>query len=384
MVKQLRCLMLFSAAIKSEATKITYLWQLDKFKEWAEIKTYDSLLEAPDKDLQILLEDYTMYLKSKISPNSVPIYFAPIELFYVMNDKTLNFKKIRKLFPEKIKKGNERAYSHEEIRKMLDTCKDYRTRAFVLLLATSGARLGAIPDVRIRHMKKIEDCYAIQIYEGSLQEDYIFTTPETATAIDDYLQQRRNDLETIHDESPLFRTIYETGVINPNPCDKAALSHIVDKLKVPRRKSAKTGRFDVAIHHGFRKFFATTIKQVDTISPTMSEKLINHVGIVQLDGSYFKPTLEQMYESYKKAIPDLTFSNEQRDHLKIEALKKEVETIDNLKTRLEIVERQKEDVQNDLKDKISEHKWDIQVMKNNLIADVLKELEEREKKEKRI
>ena len=156
----------------------------------------------------------------------------------------------------------------------------------------------------------------------------------------------------------------------------------MDKLKNQRRKNTKTDRFDVAKHHGFRKFFATTIKQIDKISPTMSEKLINHVGIVQLDGSYFKPTIEQMYKAYKNAIPDLTFSNEQRDHLKIEALKKEVETIENLKTRLEIVEKQKEDAKTELKEQSKNHEWNIQEMKNGLINDVIQELKKEEKKSK--
>lgn len=334
MAKTQRCLMLFSQAIKSKATKETYLWQLEQFKKWAEIKTYDDLIKPTDNELQILLEDYTMYLKSKISPNSVPIYFAPIELFYVMNDKNLNFKKIRKLFPEKIKKGNDRGYTHEEIRKMIDNCKDNRTRAFVLLLASSGVRLGALTDMKIRHMQKIEDCYCIKIYEDSLQEDHIFTTPESAKAIDDYLTERKADYEKIHDESPLFRTIYQSGILNAEPCNKDSLSHIMDKLKNQRRKNTKTDRFDVAKHHGFRKFFATTIKQIDKISPTMSEKLINHVGIVQLDGSYFKPTIKQMFKSYKEAIPDLTFSNEQRDHLKIEKLQQEKSQLESLKDEL--------------------------------------------------
>ncbi len=63
-------MLLFEQAIKSEATKKAYLYQLNKFKEWAEIKNFDGLLQAPQKDIQILLEDYTMYLKKTISANS--------------------------------------------------------------------------------------------------------------------------------------------------------------------------------------------------------------------------------------------------------------------------------------------------------------------------
>jgi len=120
---------MFEQAIKSEATKKAYKYQLNKFKEWAKIKNFDGLTQAPQKDIQILLEDYVMYLKNNVSPNSIPIYFAPVELFYVMNDVNLNFKKIRKLFPDKVKKGNARGYTSDEIGIILDSSKTNRSHA---------------------------------------------------------------------------------------------------------------------------------------------------------------------------------------------------------------------------------------------------------------
>jgi integrase len=377
-----RCLELFQEAIKSKYTQKTYLYQLTRFRDWANLKTFNQLLLAPDKDLQILLEDYVMYLKSRISPNTIPIYFAPIELFYVMNDKNLNFKKMRKLFPEKVKKGNQRGYTIDEIRSMLDNCVNKRQRSLIALLASSGVRIGAVPDMKIRHMTKINDSYAIMIYEEATQEDYVFTTPEATSIIDNYLDERRQNGEYLGDDSPLFRSEYQLGNAKVDLMTNDSIAHLMTRLVLPvkRKKSSSRKRFDVARNHGFRKFFATAIKLSMNISPTMSEKLINHIGISKLDGSYFKPTMQEMYEAYRKAIPELTISNEQRDHLKIESLKKEVETIDDLKTRLEIVEKQKEIAQTDLKEKVEEHQWDIQTMKNGLIADVIKELEQREKK----
>ena len=58
-----RSMLLFEQAIKSEATKKAYKYQLNKFKQWSKIKNFDGLLQAPQKDIQILLEDYVMYLK---------------------------------------------------------------------------------------------------------------------------------------------------------------------------------------------------------------------------------------------------------------------------------------------------------------------------------
>ena len=47
-----RSLVLFENAIKSEATRKAYLYQLEKFKVWLKAKDYDQLLAAPEKQIQ--------------------------------------------------------------------------------------------------------------------------------------------------------------------------------------------------------------------------------------------------------------------------------------------------------------------------------------------
>ena len=118
--------------------KKVYKYHLNKFKKWSNVKNFDGLLQAPQNDIQILVEDYVMHLKRSVSPNTIPTYFSPIELFYVMNDVNLNFKKIRKLFPDKVKRGNERGYTRDEIKLVFDSAKTKRSKALVMLLASSG------------------------------------------------------------------------------------------------------------------------------------------------------------------------------------------------------------------------------------------------------
>lgn len=346
-----RSLLLFEQAIKSEATRTAYKYHLEKFRDWTRIKNYDGLLQAHPKQIQELIEDYVMHLKKSISPNSIPVYFAPIELFYVMNDVNVNFKRIRKMFPDKVKKGNERGYTHEEIRQILKNAKTARHRALVLLFASSACRLGAIPGMKLKHLSKIEDSYCIMIYEGDKEEDFIFTTPEATIAIDSYLAERKKDGEYLDVESPLFRTTYRLGIEKVKPCTTDNLTHIMGRLVsvVERKKTGKTKRFDVAKNHGFRKFFATIIKDIDGISPTMTEKLINHIGVVQLDGAYYKPTKEKMFDAYKKAILELTIDNSERLKVKNEQQQKkiselEIKTarIDDLERRMRVMEKSKE------------------------------------------
>lgn len=354
-----RSLLLFEQAIKTEATLKAYKYQLEKFRSWAKVKNYNGLLEASRKEIQELLEDYVMYLKKNLSPNSIPIYFSPIELFYVMNDIDLNFKKIRKLFPEKVKKGNERGYTHEEIKTIISHSTSKRNISFVLLLASSGCRLGAIPGLKIRHLKRIEESYSIKIYDGDKEEDYIFTTPEATKAIDSYLDERKKDGEYFDQDTPIFRTYYRLGIEKVKPCATTHLTEITQRMirMIERKRTGKTKRFDVPKNHGFRKFFATVIKNTEGVTPTMTEKLINHIGIVQLDGSYFKPTVEKMYEAYKKSIPELTIDQTEKHNATLKAITKEKQELEKTleeKSTLEETVANQQNQLNEIKEFLAE------------------------------
>lgn len=339
MVQQ-RAMLLFEQAIRSEATKKVYKYQLEKFREWSKIKNYDGLLQAPKKNIQELLEDYVMYLKKTISPNSVPPYFAPIELFYVMNDVDLNFKRIRKLFPDKVKKGNDRGYTHDEINLILSNTKTKRNKALILLLASSGCRLGAIPDIKLKHIVNLEESYAIKIYEGDKEEDYIFTTPEATKAIDEYFNERRQRGEYFDQETPLFRVAYKIGIERVKPCTFSHLTQITFRSVriIERKKSTRSQRYDVPRNHGFRKFFATVIKDTTGVSPTMTEKLINHIGIVQMDGAYYKPSMQKMFEAYKKAVPELTIDQTKKLKQENRKQKQELSELQQLRKQVDKLE----------------------------------------------
>ena len=73
--------------------------------------------------------------------------------FYAMNDITLNRKKIGRYVPVNIRKHNDRTYTREEVTRLLEFC-DLRDRSIVLLFASTGMRIGAIPDLRLEHLTK--------------------------------------------------------------------------------------------------------------------------------------------------------------------------------------------------------------------------------------
>jgi hypothetical protein len=98
-----RSLLLFENVIKSKETLKRYKYYLDMFLKFYHLKDYDSLVSMNTDKLQIMIEDYIMDLKKRVNPNSVPTYVTPIQTFMEVNDSNLNWRKINRLYPAKIK-----------------------------------------------------------------------------------------------------------------------------------------------------------------------------------------------------------------------------------------------------------------------------------------
>ena len=86
--------------MSSQATKIGYLNELKRFKEFYKIRDYDSLTTIEPKKLNIMIEDYIMSRTGKAERSSLNRSLSAPDLFFSMNDITLNFKKIKKLVPK--------------------------------------------------------------------------------------------------------------------------------------------------------------------------------------------------------------------------------------------------------------------------------------------
>ena len=92
-----RSIIMFESAIKSEYTKRTYEACLNRFKKHFIIKDFDSLLSIDSKKLQEMIEDYVLdHRRKNKSHGLIKTIVCSLELFFSMNDITLNWKKIKK------------------------------------------------------------------------------------------------------------------------------------------------------------------------------------------------------------------------------------------------------------------------------------------------
>ena len=342
-----RSLLLFENSIKSEATREKYLYYLNKFKEFYKLRDYDNILQIPQDKIQIMVEDYVMDLKKRVNPNAVPTPMYAIQSFLEVNDVELKWKKIKKLYPAKIKKSGGKAWLTKEIQRMLRFTSELRTIVLVHFIAASGMRIGAVPELHIRHLTRIENCYTILVYEDSTEEYITFLTPEATKLLDEYLDKRRNDGEHLGPNSPLFRTKYRIGIAKTRPMSQGATEAVIRKLihKAGLRINKKGHRYDQQADHGFRKRWNTIVKTTDGMKIIMAEKMFAHsTPTIPLDETYLDPSIDKLFSEFKKAIPELTIDETERLRINNEHLQKEKSDLENEKHKVTKLERDMKNV----------------------------------------
>jgi len=155
------------------------------------------------------------------------------------------------------------------------------------------------------------------------------------------LKQREQSGEQINEKSPLFRKNYSIALAPAKPLTKGIVERIIrTAIEKAGLRRMKTGaRYNIQTDHGFRKRFNTLLKSNDKANPSLVEKLMGHHGVFALDGSYLTPSLETLFNEFKKHTLEITIDNSERDKIKIRNL--EQKNSESEKSRLEIDDMKK-------------------------------------------
>ena len=331
-----KSLIVFEKFVRAKATKEMYLYCFNAFLKWAQankerLLTADGLLQLKDDALQEIAEDYLMYLRKRLSPNSIPARIAALELFFSMNDKNLNFKKIRRMVPASIKKSGHTAWTTSDIRKILQNTVSNRDRAFVHLLSSTGCRIGALQELKLKHLTNMSDnCKSVLFYEGSEEEYFGFLTPEASKAVDEYVEERKKDGERIDQDSPVFRSSYQVGMQKVKSMSTASAKMIAIRLAKSVVRNKQGNRYSVMAAHGFRKRFNTILKNNKEGNISLKEKLMGHKGVFVLDGVYHDADVHTLFNEFKIHIVNLTI--DESEALRMENLKLAAEKSELVKT----------------------------------------------------
>lgn len=154
-------------------------------------------------------------------------------------------------------------------------------------------RIGAVPDLSLRHIKKwqSENVYQFTVYEKTREEYSCFCTPECARSIDEYLAYRTRVGESLGPDSPLIRDDFDpldkSSVCSPRRTTVPSLRSHISRLAIAagiREKSNSRKRKEIMILHSMRKFYNTQLVKAD-VNFIVKEMLLGHA--VRLDSVYF-------------------------------------------------------------------------------------------------
>jgi integrase len=362
----------FLDSLASEATKRTYSLNLRQYCRHLNVDDCIKLLGSQPSLIEAQVINYLGDLKKKgLSYSRLNSMLSAILHFYTMNDVSLNRKKIARFMGEKnrgLRSEQGHAYTREQIAEILSVC-DERTRAIILLLTSTGMRIGAIPALKFKHLKLMDlnsdfdskteagantrtdrrsgiHLYMIAVYGG---EYLTFCTPEAADVMDSYLKYRTVSGESIGSESPLFREQFnrEDGlkIRYPKHVNLGNLSSLLidvtNKAGIRQHEIQTEGsihgqhRKSVPLAHGFRRFFNTALMNAE-VHPSFKKLLMGHS--VQLDEVYYDKGSEKsrakLLEEYTKAIDALTINEENRLRKKVEELTPKSDEIQAMKAEL--------------------------------------------------
>jgi len=331
---------------------------------------------ANDSIRQYILEHRKRVDSEQITAGRLKGLFTPIKMFcdgYDDVSASINWKRIKKVMPSPQQYADDRAYSLEEIKKLLDY-PDRRLRSIVLIMASSGMRVGGFEGLKLKHIREIPNNNTNNEEGGRPAEEVIaahlhvaknkggrpyntFISGECYKEVKKYMDWRKMWGEKITGESWVIRDDFVTADTKRNPptkennnnssSSKGGLNRRADtprQLKVQAinrlvvralyeqglRETLEVGqkRHSVRGCHGFRKYFFSRASLSGVHGLTL-EMFMGHKLPDSLP-SYMKPTPEEFRDAYLSVMPAITIYQSQQD---VEALKKQIEEKDNNKDR---------------------------------------------------
>ena len=149
----------FINSLDSEYSRRSYRRSFPQFMRFCKVDSYEAMLQIqPIKKLEGLIRDYFIHLREdrKLAPASIAAYSPAIAHFYEMNDITINWKKLKK-FKGKLRSVVEDVpYTRQQIKTLIDNTT-LRDRCMILMMASAGLRRGALPNLRLKDLQKIEN-----------------------------------------------------------------------------------------------------------------------------------------------------------------------------------------------------------------------------------
>lgn len=170
----------------------------------------------------------------------------------------------------------------DEVNQMISVTPRERDRLMILILYTSGCRVGELVQITVENLK---DNHFTVIAKGNKPHVYYFDQ-EVANRLHDFLRT-----ENIY-EGPVFR------MTNGKPVGAPAVSNAI-------RKAVKLAQINKRIHpHTFRHGFATALLE-NGADPRTVQEMLGHENL-QTTMRYMHVTDKRMEDSHNQFAPKVT------------------------------------------------------------------------------
>jgi len=357
---------------KSSSTYTNWMNSLYKFFKVIDISP-DDFVKLSKNEIEDHIEAYVDNLKQiakneGTNTNSIPCYVNPLVSFLIFNridGMHEAWKRIKANFPEK-RRSMDGKYNELQLQRMYQFA-DIRQKA-VLGFMMSGMRVGGVKDLKVKHLRRIEDWGAVVVYADTMQEYHAFVTPQGYKDITDYLEYRKRNGETISPESPLIRNEFQPEKAGEWTDPKGMIHHpeqirsstgiseivtsLVRKAGVLENSHNIRTRHKVMTCHGFRKYFNTVCKtsgmdseRVEMLMGHSSSSLASHYWRLPSDESKMSPQDQKLFQTvkneYRKCIPELTIGESELLKIKNEELQETV-NVELKQKDVEILELQRQ------------------------------------------
>lgn len=272
------------------------------------VEQYVSKLERGELDPYSLLDRFSAELDKKgLSPHTISDYLTRIRQYFAYNGIALDEGVFRaKVTMPRVVGPDDRAPTIEELRKILSWGK-LRTKALILLLASSGMRIGESIRLKVRDIDlsykpvkvKLSPIVASKTGEGRVT----YMTDEAAEYLKKYLGQRIGDVNAW-----VFTSEADQ---HKHMSDDRAWKTIIDCIE-----KAGIGKDEESTIHGRRKIHPHSLRKfffsrvVGVIGETAAHALMGHGTYLK---TYYKRSEEERAKDYLKCATYLNVLGESQD-----------------------------------------------------------------------
>ena len=332
---------LFVFAINAEQTREKYITRLKKFFEIVGIdpekkltmqessKIFTNKAKSEEGWLVNVIIRFLQYQKDRVNRKEITgstlrNYVKVLKLFCEMNDLLVPWKKLTRGLPKARNYADDRVPRMDELQKIM-AYPDWRMKAIICTMASSGIRLGAWDYLRWEHITPVirENkliAARIVVYAGD-QEQYIsYLTPEAFSELQKWMDFRRNSGERITGKSWVMRDLWNTRlcsrrrgaagqVNNPVRLKSSGIKRLMQDALwsqgIRKRLSPGKRRHEFQVDHGYRKWFKTQCELSGMRSINIEILMGHSIGI---SDSYYGITESELLNDYLRAANFLTIN----------------------------------------------------------------------------